>query len=346
MSDELGDDLGARTATHPRSTSCSPSGDPREQRHDEYLSLGLRPEDVPALIRLAGDDALWRAEGEVPRSGHRSTPGGRSAICGRRRRSGRSSPSSPNRTRMISMIGWARNCPRSSPSSPQGDPAPRGVFARARPRPLGARHRRHGLGKIAQAAPETRDTVVATLNDLLEDNASRPRPPSEREETLNGFVISELITLGAGETAPAIERAFAADRVDETIAGDLEDVQIALGLRERRDTPARHYLLDSRSGAGDELPDDELEPPSRFADLPPLPAPARPPGVSRSSAKRRVAEAGAAIAQAESQAEQEQEEVTGDAVAGIRLSAAGPAPTRRAPGRSGRSRRGRSRAGG
>ena len=130
-----------------------------------------------------------------------------------------------------------------------------------------------GLGKIAQAAPETRDTVVATLNDLLEDNASRQRPPNERGETLNGFVISELITLGAGETAPTIERAFAADRVDETIAGDLEDVQIALGLRERRDTPARHYLLDSRSGAGDELPDDELEPPSRFADLPPLPAP-------------------------------------------------------------------------
>ncbi len=33
------------------------------------------------------------------------------------------------------------------------------------------------------------------------------------------------------EAAPTIERAFAADRVDETIAGDWDEVQASLGLR-------------------------------------------------------------------------------------------------------------------
>jgi hypothetical protein len=56
---------------------------------------------------------------------------------------------------------------------------------------------------------------------------------------LNGAIISELLDLEAVEAAPQMKQAFAAGVVDESVAGDWEDVQIELGLKEKRDTPAR-----------------------------------------------------------------------------------------------------------
>jgi hypothetical protein len=42
-----------------------------------------------------------------------------------------------------------------------------------------------------------------------------------------------------------IEQAFQADKVDEFIMGDFEDVQVDLGLLERRKTPSRSFLPSS-----------------------------------------------------------------------------------------------------
>jgi hypothetical protein len=81
-----------------------------------------------------------------------------------------------------------------------------------------------------------RDECVAALTRQLE------RSP-ETEPTLNGFVISYLLELEAVESAPQIERAFAADRVDLTVAGDWEDVQVRLGLKRTRESP-RPRLFD------------------------------------------------------------------------------------------------------
>ena len=53
----------------------------------------------------------------------------------------------------------------------------------------------------------------------------------QNDPELNGGLVGELLDLEALESVSSIERAFAADLVDETIAGDWDDVQAELGLR-------------------------------------------------------------------------------------------------------------------
>ena len=62
-------------------------------------------------------------------------------------------------------------------------------------------------------------------------------------QTLNAFLMSYLVDLKAVEAAPVMEKAFAADRVDISVQGDWEDVQIRLGLLDERLTPAPDYHL-------------------------------------------------------------------------------------------------------
>jgi len=62
-----------------------------------------------------------------------------------------------------------------------------------------------------------RDEIVAILTrqlDLFE----------RADEELNAFVISALLDLKAVESAPVMERAFAADRVDLSVCGDWSNV--------------------------------------------------------------------------------------------------------------------------
>jgi hypothetical protein len=93
-----------------------------------------------------------------------------------------------------------------------------------------------GLVKIAEGYPEARAARVAAIGRVLERHA-------ENDEALNGSLISDLIDPRAVEAAPIIERAFAAESADETVAGDWEDVQVALGLLAERVTPRPHRPL-------------------------------------------------------------------------------------------------------
>ena len=83
----------------------------------------------------------------------------------------------------------------------------------------------NGLREIALAWPETRTEMVAILIAQLDERAVR-------DAEVNGAIIDGLINLEAVESAGAIERAFRATRVDETIAGDWESVQVELGLKD------------------------------------------------------------------------------------------------------------------
>jgi hypothetical protein len=53
----------------------------------------------------------------------------------------------------------------------------------------------------------------------------------ENESDVNAFLVEALAELGAKETAPLIERAFAEGYVDPIVMGDWEDVQVELGLK-------------------------------------------------------------------------------------------------------------------
>jgi len=115
------------------------------------------------------------------------------------------------------------------------------------------------LGRVGQAHPETRAACVARLTAQLERFA-------EQSEHLNAFLISPLLDLRSVEAAPLMERAFAAERVDETVAGDWEDIQIELGLKTKREHPRKPNELTKlgeqlRSALGVKLTEDnELAP--------------------------------------------------------------------------------------
>lgn len=79
------------------------------------------------------------------------------------------------------------------------------------------------LEKIAKHHPDVRDECVAIVTQQLEKFV-------KNNPLLNGFLISSLIHLQAVESAPVIERAFAAKRVEKLIVGDWDKVRVYLGL--------------------------------------------------------------------------------------------------------------------
>ena len=86
------------------------------------------------------------------------------------------------------------------------------------------------LEQIARDHPDHREECVGDLERqlaLYESNGP----------VLNAFLILSLTDLKATETIDVIRKAFFADCVDLTVQGDVEDVEIAMGLRATRDTP-------------------------------------------------------------------------------------------------------------
>lgn len=83
------------------------------------------------------------------------------------------------------------------------------------------------LVAVVQQYPETHESVVATLVRQLEKFR-------ENDPALNGFLVCALVDLQATETIKTIRRAFQADRVDTKVMGNLEDVEVELGLKPQR----------------------------------------------------------------------------------------------------------------
>lgn len=97
------------------------------------------------------------------------------------------------------------------------------------------------LGMIGQQHPELRDQCVHALRAQLVKHA-------EQSAGLNAFLISSLLDLKAVEAMPEIKTACDADHVDETVAGDYEDFEIELGLKQVRAHPPKPNEL-TRLGA-------------------------------------------------------------------------------------------------
>jgi hypothetical protein len=113
--------------------------------------------------------------------------------------------------------------------------APIAAFLRDRSLPwMAASLATGGLAEVVKNHPECRDECVGMLTGLL-DRAT------DRDPTANGFVVCSLLDLKAVEAIDAIREAFRLDAVDISIAGDLEDVEIDLGFRERRSTRRPYY---------------------------------------------------------------------------------------------------------
>ncbi|GAB4531585.1 MAG: hypothetical protein Kow0063_11060 [Anaerolineae bacterium] len=206
----------------------------------DYLSLGLTREHIPALLRLVQDEVLrtlpWDEDSNVP-------PGVYAQVHAWRALTQLNAQEaipvfldllyliddedddfvSEEIPIMLGRLGAAAI----EPCLAYLQNGSHGLYARVAAA--------YALAQIGRQHPEERDACIKVLAAALktwEDN----------DETLNGFLVSYLIDLQAVEHLDLIRSAFEADKVDEFIVGDFEDVQIALGLLEKRLTPRRQMF--------------------------------------------------------------------------------------------------------
>ena len=97
------------------------------------------------------------------------------------------------------------------------------------------------LERIGNTYPKARLACILALTHQLEKFANN-------DPELNGFLITYLVDLKAIESLSTIKQAYNENCVDCTIMGDLEDVEIDLGLRERRSKPPNYPNLAEKYG--------------------------------------------------------------------------------------------------
>lgn len=210
-------------------------GDARNQPEwPNYLDLGLRAEHVPELITLATDTKLFWSETES-----REVWGPIHAwrTLGQLRATEAIEPLIPLFHELDESDWGGEELPEVyGMIGREAIPALTRYLADTThimwPRLTAA----NALERIAANDPTARAEVLVALTQQLEQYAVN-------DPELNSFLISYLVDLKAIEAAPLIERIFADDRVDLSIQGDWEDVQIALGLRTERETPRPRYNL-------------------------------------------------------------------------------------------------------
>ncbi len=199
----------------------------------DYLALGLGPEHIPELIRMATDTELHNLKEEDYDENDLSfwAPVHAIRALGQLHAEEAIEPLLPlfegsrddefmaeDLAKVYGMIG-----PASIPAlarylgDTSRDENSRGYVADA-------------LQEIGTSYPEARSESIAALTHQLESF-------EENDYDLNAFLISNLIQLKAVEAAPVIERALAADRVEEFLTGDWDYVQVRLGLKEPEEVP-------------------------------------------------------------------------------------------------------------
>ena len=210
-------------------------GEPRRNESRDYAALGISADAVPELIRMASDEALndgpqdsklvwspvhaWRALGQL-RAPEAVAP----LLTLFQRADDSDDWVMSDLPEALALIG----APAIEPVANYLADLTRGEWARVTAADT--------LGHIGQAHPELRAECVTRVTAQLEKFAEQP-------ETVNAFVISALWDLRAAEAMPVIERAFASGRVDETVNGDLEDVQIHFRLKMQREHPRKPNRL-------------------------------------------------------------------------------------------------------
>ena len=202
----------------------------RSRDWPDYLSIGLGPEHVPDLIRLAVDSELNQAPRD---SSEVWVPVHAWRALGQLRAAGAVEPL----TQLLPLIydrmdDWVgEELPRVFALIGAPAVAPLGRYLSDGSHPESARiAAASGLSLIAARHPEAHSDCVTLL-------AAQLRKFRENGSTLNGCIISDLVDLEAVEYAPLMEQAFAADSVDLFVGGDWEETQVELGLKRERTTP-------------------------------------------------------------------------------------------------------------
>lgn len=212
-------------------------GDCRHQPDwPDYLSLGLKPDHVPELIRMSLDETLHQSSSD---SAYVWAPIHAWRALGQLRATDAAAPlcqlfahideyhddwAAEDLPLALGMIG-----PVALPAlTDYMTDYSHGFWARV------AAIR--GIKEIGVQHPNTRGECINLLADQLVQ-------PAHGDPSFNAFIICRLLDLGAVEAAPVIEQAFVDNAVDMTIVGDWEDAQIELGLLRSRQTIGPHINL-------------------------------------------------------------------------------------------------------
>lgn len=205
----------------------------------DYLQMGIGPGHVPDLLRMAADPELNHADQDDPRVyaplhawralGQLAAPEAAVPLADLLVQLPDDDFANEDLPEVLGMIGAASVEPVTAVLA---DPA-----IEERTRISAAR----ALEEIGRRHPELRERCVEVLMRQLERHA-------EQTEGLNGFLIHDLVELGAVEAAPLMEAAFQADHADVMIRGDWEDVQVDLGLLPERITQRRRLDVLGRMG--------------------------------------------------------------------------------------------------
>ncbi len=208
----------------------------RTPKWPDYLALGLGPEHIPDLIRLALDDDLHRADSDS-REVYAPVHAWRALALLH------ADDAAGPLVELFARIDehsndWVReDLPIAfGILGPVAIPALRNYLADST-HGLWARVAvANSLQEIAAQHPHTRDDVIAILAGQLEYF-------DEQERTFNACLVSDLVCdLKTVNAAPVIEKAYAAGRVDLMVLGDWEDAQVYMGLLDERQTPAPNYM--------------------------------------------------------------------------------------------------------
>ena len=198
----------------------------------DYLALGLGPEHVPDLIRMAIDPELNEADADGPEVWapahawralaqlHADEAAAPLTQLFRRIDENDDDFVGEDLPKAFGILG-----PGAIPALTaylSGDT--HGMWARVAAA--------HSLEYIGLYHPDARAACVAVVAGQLEHF-------SRQDPDLNGSLVANLVALKAVEAALVIEQAFGADQVDEMVVGDWEDVQVIFGLKPRREKPRR-----------------------------------------------------------------------------------------------------------
>jgi len=201
-----------------------------------YLDLGFGPEHVNDLIRMATDEALNQSESDglevwAPIHAWRA--------LGQLRAESAIAPLVEFFDQVEPDEAWG---PSELPEvmgmiGPAAIPALAEFLSNPEHTMYPCTYAGDSLAEIGKQHPAVREECIRSIVVAVENF-------EKNEPDLNGFLIANLLDLKAVEAAPVIERAFAADCVDPTIAGDWEDVQVEFGLIESRKTERGYSLFD------------------------------------------------------------------------------------------------------
>jgi len=194
-----------------------------EEWPDYVGQLGLGVEHVPDLIRMVADPALYDSDVEFEAC----------ATIHARRALGQLQAVESVKPLLDAMDEyideddfWTEELPAVlARIGPEALPAIASHLAHPGPDEFSRVASASAIGEIGQRYPEVRDRCVAILTEQLARHEDH-----EESWAVNGFIVSALVNLEAKESALAIESAFVADVVDESILGGWESVRHELGL--------------------------------------------------------------------------------------------------------------------